>query len=40
MTSSMASIQLNTAQDDDTPHDPIIEEALRRVLAGKSGGAR
>ncbi|MFJ8676741.1 hypothetical protein [Streptomyces sp. NPDC093589] len=41
MTSIMASAQLTTAaQDDDTPPDPFMEEALRRALASKSGGSR
>lgn len=40
MTSIMASPQITGAQGDDQPHDPIIEEALRRVQTGKGGGNR
>ncbi|MFE0356581.1 hypothetical protein ACFW2K_22245 [Streptomyces nigra] len=36
----MASPQITGAQGGDQPHDPIIEEALRRVQTGKSGGSR
>ncbi|MFD3422394.1 hypothetical protein [Streptomyces decoyicus] len=38
MTSIMASAQLTTAtQDDDSPHDPFIEEALRRARSNNGG---
>ncbi|WP_019061481.1 hypothetical protein [Streptomyces prunicolor] len=36
----MASPQITAAQGDDQPHDPIIDEALRRVQGGKGGGNR
>ncbi|MEV7885121.1 hypothetical protein ACWD3I_25650 [Streptomyces sp. NPDC002817] len=40
MTPIMASAQITAAQGEDQPRDPTIEEALRRVQAGKSGGCR
>ncbi|MFD9040827.1 hypothetical protein [Streptomyces bottropensis] len=39
MTPIMASPQFTAAQGDDQPRDPLIEEALRRVQTGKSGGS-